>query len=473
MNNDSGTARIKVIGVGGGGNNAVNRMIDAKITSAEFVAVNTDFQALKLSLAPTKVQIGAKLTGGLGAGANPDVGKAAAEESSEALREVLKDVDMLFITAGMGGGTGTGAAPIIARMAHEKGILTVAVVTKPFHFEGRQRMLNAERGIESLREYVDTLVVVPNQKLLDVLPPDTPMVDAFIHADDVLRNAIRGISDLIVMPSMINLDFADVRSIMQNKGFAHMGIGVAEGPDKTINAVRQAVMSPLLETNIGGANGVILNIVGGVRTTLSEINLACEKVKEAVSENANIIFGAGIDETLGDQVMVTLIATGFDYSGQPTTVGRAQAAGVHAMPNKQMSNAEFEERFAMQDQSKTQRQPEYGYQQPSARNPQGAPVQQQGYPTYQQPAFRPQQGGYPTYQPNAYPTQQSYQPGRTDAPIYPDAPPVMSPIPPEYRENPAQGAVPPMPSQQVHNVDNGEDDPYDRTPSFIRKLLRK
>lgn len=468
MNSESGTARIKVIGVGGGGNNAVNRMIDAKITSAEFVAVNTDFQALKLSLAPTKVQIGAKLTGGLGAGANPEVGKAAAEESSEALREVLKDVDMLFITAGMGGGTGTGAAPIIARMAHEKGILTVAVVTKPFNFEGRQRMLNAERGIESLREYVDTLVVVPNQRLLSVLPADTPMVDAFIHADDVLRNAIRGISDLIVIPSMINLDFADVRSIMKNKGFAHMGIGIAEGPDKTINAVRQAVMSPLLETNIGGASGVILNIVGGVKTTLCEINLACEKVREAVSENANIIFGAGVDETLGDQVVVTLIATGFDYTGQPTTVGRAQAAG--AAQGRPISNEEFESKF-----NTPQNLPPQGEYAPY---PKAAPV---GYPQQPQqpyPAYTPN-GGYPAYTPNGgangYPQQPAYrQPARPQAPEQPPYAPVP-PIgeKPIFRPDPTRQAASPVPPQTVHAADNSPEDDYGRTPSFIRKLMRK
>ena len=288
MDIESGTARIKVIGVGGGGNNAVNRMIDANITSAEFVAVNTDLQALRLSKAPTKIQIGAKLTHGLGAGANPNVGKEAAEESIDEIRDVLNDVDMLFITAGMGGGTGTGAAPIIAKIAQEKGILTVAVVTKPFSFEGRPREQNAEMGIERLKEYVDTLVVIPNEKLKDVLPADTPMVEAFMHADDVLRNAIRGISDLIVIPSMINLDFADVRSIMKNKGFAHMGIGRGSGTDKTINAVREAVMSPLLETNIGGASGVILNIVGGMKITLSEVSLACEKVREAEIGRAHV-----------------------------------------------------------------------------------------------------------------------------------------------------------------------------------------
>lgn len=379
MDIESGTARIKVIGVGGGGNNAVNRMIDANITSAEFVAVNTDLQALKLSKAPTKIQIGAKLTHGLGAGANPNIGKEAAEESIDDIRNELNDVDMLFITAGMGGGTGTGAAPVIAKIAHEKGILTVAVVTKPFMFEGKPRMRNAEAGIERLREFVDTLVVIPNQKLLDVLPADTPMVDAFIHADDVLRNAIRGISDLIVVPSMINLDFADVRSIMKNKGFAHMGIGKGTGSDKTINAVREAVMSPLLETNIGGASGVILNIVGGMKTTLAEITLACEKVREAVSDDANIIFGAGVDETLGDEVIVTLIATGFEFNedqpGQPMSnedfLSKMQAAQPQAQPQQPNFGSQHGMGMGAFAPNNNQQQPSYG------NNPYGQP--QYGY----------------------------------------------------------------------------------------------
>lgn len=330
-------AKIKVIGVGGGGCNAVNRMIDAGIKSAEFVAVNTDKQALDLSKANKKIQIGEKLTQGLGAGADPKVGRGAAEESKEMIREELKGIDMLFITAGMGGGTGTGAAPIIASMASEMGILTVAVVTTPFNFEGKKRMINAEEGINNLRKYVDTLLVVPNQKLTEVLSDDISFIEAFMHADEVLRKAIQGISDLIVKPAFINLDFADVRSIMKQNGLAHMGIGEAEGPDKMVNAVRQAVMSPLLETNIGGSTGVIISIIGW-NIKMKEVEMACEKVSEAVDESANIIFGVGFDETYGDKVQVTLIATGFQFpeDSQYSTSNRV------ARP---MSNAEFERRF--------------------------------------------------------------------------------------------------------------------------------
>ncbi|MEG1509602.1 MAG: cell division protein FtsZ [Clostridia bacterium] len=304
-------AKILVIGVGGGGNNAVNRMIDSGISSADFIAVNTDKQALLLSKAPVTIQIGEKLTKGLGAGAEPMVGEKAAEESRESLKEILKDVDMLFITCGMGGGTGTGAAPIIASLSKELGILTIAVVTKPFMFEGKKRMMNAERGIEKLREFVDTLLVIPNDKLLQVVPKGCPIVKAFYEADEVLRKGIQGISDLIVTPALINLDFADVRSIMKGTGLAHMGVGEGTGEDKTITAVKQAVSSPLLETNIEGATGVILNIMGGLDLPLDEINMACQLVQEVVDPEANIIFGAGIDESLQDKVIVTLIATGF------------------------------------------------------------------------------------------------------------------------------------------------------------------
>ncbi|MGN0771237.1 MAG: cell division protein FtsZ [Christensenellales bacterium] len=353
---ENAVAKIKVFGVGGGGNNAVNRMIDAGIRSAEFVAVNTDKQVLMLSKANKKIQIGEKLTQGLGAGADPRVGSKAAEESREILRKELEGVDMLFITAGMGGGTGTGAAPVIASIANEMEILTVAVVTKPFGFEGRARMRNAEEGINNLRNYVDTLLVVPNQRLLEVLSPDTKMVEAFDHADEVLRKAIQGISDLIVTPSLINLDFADVRSIMKKKGLAHMGIGEAEGPDKAVNAVKQAVMSPLLETNIAGSSGIILNIVGGASLTLQEVSAACSQVQTAVDESANIIFGAGIDETLGDKIQVTLIATGFNHDAeQPQPV----AAPVFAQQRPSMSNDEFERRYF--EEKKEENAPVSGY----------------------------------------------------------------------------------------------------------------
>lgn len=311
-------ARIRVIGVGGGGNNAVDRMIDAGIKSAEFVAMNTDYQALIRSKAELKIQLGAELTKGLGAGADPSIGEKAAQESIDQIKEVLQDNDLVFITAGMGGGTGTGAAPVVASIAREMGILTVAVVTKPFNFEGKKRMENAEKGIESLRQYVDTLVIIPNEKLLSVVPKGTPIVKAFQVADDVLRQGIQGISDLIVNPALINLDFNDVRTVMSDKGLAHMGIGCGEGENRTLEAVRQAVQSPLLETDIEGATGVIINVTGGLDISLSEVAEASKLVQDVVDSSANIIFGAGVDEELGDKVVVTIIATGFNGHTQRT-----------------------------------------------------------------------------------------------------------------------------------------------------------
>ncbi len=302
---------IKVLGIGGGGNNAVNRMVNANIRSAEFIAVNTDKQALLMSKAQHRVQIGEKLTRGLGAGADPEVGSKAAEESREVLSEMLKDTDLVFITAGMGGGTGTGAAPIIASIAKELGALTIAVVTKPFVFEGKRRMDNAEKGIKELKGVVDTLVVIPNDKLLKIVPKGTPIIEAFRTADDVLRQGIQGISDLIVTPSLINLDFADVKTIMKNKGLAHMGVGYGKGDNRTIEAVRQAVSSPLLETTIEGATGIILNIKGGIDLTLEEVYEAAALVKEVVDPSCNIIFGSGIDENMEESVEITVIATGF------------------------------------------------------------------------------------------------------------------------------------------------------------------
>ena len=309
---------IKVVGVGGGGNNAVDRMIDAGIKSAEFVAMNTDYQALIRSKAELKIQLGAELTKGLGAGADPSIGEKAAQESIDQIKEVLQDNDLVFITAGMGGGTGTGAAPVVASIAREMGILTVAVVTKPFNFEGKKRMENAEKGIENLRQYVDTLVIIPNEKLLSVVPKGTPIVKAFQVADDVLRQGIQGISDLIVNPALINLDFNDVRTVMSDKGLAHMGIGCGEGENRTLEAVRQAVQSPLLETDIEGATGVIINVTGGLDISLSEVAEASKLVQDVVDSSANIIFGAGVDEELGDKVVVTIIATGFNGHTQRT-----------------------------------------------------------------------------------------------------------------------------------------------------------
>lgn len=306
------TAQIKVVGVGGGGNNAVNRMIESGMKGVEFISINTDKQALYLSKASCKIQIGDKLTRGLGAGANPEVGQRAAEESREEIIQAIKGADLLFITAGMGGGTGTGAAPVVADIAKELGILTVGVVTKPFLFEGRKRMVHAEQGVGKLKEGVDTLVTIPNDRLLQVVDKKTPITEAFRVADDVLRQGVQGISDLITIPGLINLDFADVRTIMTNRGLAHMGIGKASEDNKAVEAAKQAISSPLLETTINGATGVLLNITGGPNLTLFEVNEAADQVKQAADPDANIIFGAVIDENLGDEIRITVIATGFD-----------------------------------------------------------------------------------------------------------------------------------------------------------------
>ena len=307
-----GTATIKVIGVGGAGNNAVNRMIEAGIKNVEFIAVNTDRQALNLSKASSKIQIGEKLTRGLGAGANPDIGTQAAEESRAEIAEVLKGADMVFVTAGMGGGTGTGAAPIVAATAKELGILTIGVVTKPFTFEGKKRLAQAERGVAALKGRVDTLVVIPNDKLLQVIDRKTSIVEAFRMADDVLRQGVQGISDLISVPGLINLDFADVKTIMLNQGMAHMGIGSASGENRAEDAAKQAIQSPLLETSIEGAKGVIINITGGSDIGLHEANTAAELVQRNADPEANIIFGTVTDDSLGDEIQITVIATGFE-----------------------------------------------------------------------------------------------------------------------------------------------------------------
>ena len=308
----SSVVKIKVIGVGGGGNNAVNRMIQSGIQSATFVAVNTDKQALYLSQAQERVQIGEKITKGLGAGANPEVGRQAAEESREVIREVLKGTDMVFITAGMGGGTGTGAAPVIATIAKEMGILTVAVVTKPFSFEGQRRMENAEAGIAALRDNVDTLVIIPNDKLTQNFSKSVSILEAFNHADDVLRQGILGITNSIVVPSLINLDCADIKTVMANRGLAHMGLGVGRGESRTLDAVRQAVYSPLLETTIEGSTGLIINVTGGPSLTLAEVQSAVSLVQEIVDKKATVVFGTHIQEDIEDEVQVTIIATGFD-----------------------------------------------------------------------------------------------------------------------------------------------------------------
>lgn len=309
-------AQIKVIGVGGGGSNAVNRMIEGGIQGVEFIAVNTDYQALNLSKAQHKLQIGAKLTRGLGAGANPDVGKKAAEESREHIEQALRGADLVFVTAGMGGGTGTGAAPVIAEIAKEIGALTVGVVTRPFTFEGRKRQVQAEQGICGLKEKVDTLIVIPNDRLLEIVDKNTPMLEAFREADNVLRQGVQGISDLIAVPGLINLDFADVKTIMTERGSALMGIGIATGESRAAEAAKKAICSPLLETSIDGARGVLMNITGGTNLSLYEVNEAADIVASASDAEVNMIFGAVINENLKDEIVVTVIATGFEESQQ-------------------------------------------------------------------------------------------------------------------------------------------------------------
>lgn len=304
-------ALIKVIGVGGGGNNAVNRMIEHGVEGVEFIAVNTDAQALNLSSAEVKLQIGTKLTRGLGAGANPEVGKKAAEESREQIEEALRGADMVFVTAGMGGGTGTGAAPVIAQVAKDLGALTVGVVTRPFTFEGRKRQTQAIGGITAMKEAVDTLIVIPNDKLLEIVDKNTPMLEAFREADNVLRQGVQGISDLIAVPGLINLDFADVKTIMSNKGSALMGIGISTGENRASEAAKKAISSPLLETSIDGAKGVLMNITGGSNLSLFEVQEAADIVASASDEDVNMIFGSVINDNLKDEIIVTVIATGF------------------------------------------------------------------------------------------------------------------------------------------------------------------
>jgi cell division protein FtsZ len=321
-------AQIKVVGVGGAGNNAINRMINAGLKGVEFYAINTDKQALYMSLAPNKIQIGEKLTKGLGAGANPDIGKRAAEESYDEIKKMLDGADMVFVTAGMGGGTGTGAAPIVAEIAKELGILTVGVVTKPFGFEGKVRKMQAEKGLIDMKEKVDTLVTIPNDRLLQIVDKKASIMEAFRIADDVLRQGVQGISDLIAVPGLVNLDFADVKTIMLSKGYAHMGIGMAKGENRGSEAVKQAIHSPLLETCIEGAKSVLLNITGGADLGIFEVNEAADLVFQSADPDANIIFGAVIDESMQDEIRITVIATGFEESSGRTFERKVEFKGL-------------------------------------------------------------------------------------------------------------------------------------------------
>ena len=398
-NNISGKAKIKVIGVGGAGNNAVNRMIDAGIKCAEFYVVNTDSQILALSPCENKIQIGRELTKGLGAGADPEVGRLAAEEdeSKEMLTQAIAGTDLLFITAGMGGGTGTGAAPVIAKIARDMKILTVAVVTEPFDFEGKKRMENTVKGLENLKKYVDTLIIIPNDKIKTIVNENTSMKEALRVADEILKQGIRGIAELIVNPSLINLDFADVKTILKDKGVAHLGVGVAKGDNRIIEAVRFAIHSPLLETTIEGARGVILNVVGGDDLTFNEVSAAAQLVNGVVDASANIIFGARIDPNVHDEVEITIIATGFpgyeNSKKEDTSAVRGyQNARIYDTPsynsqyNPQMPTRGLsvaDPYYVRQQQMQESVQPQYPAYPPVQQQPVQHPVQQQ-YPQYPQ-----------------------------------------------------------------------------------------
>ncbi len=361
-------AKIIVLGVGGAGNNAVNRMIDENIGGVEYIGVNTDKQDLMLCKAPTLIQIGEKITKGLGAGARPEIGEKSAEESAEELNAAIKGADMVFVTCGMGGGTGTGAAPVIAKIAKEQGILTVGVVTKPFKFEAKARMTNALAGIEKLKESVDTLIVIPNDKLLEIVDRRTSMADALAKADEVLQQAVHGITDLINIPAMINLDFADVQNVMKDKGIAHIGIGIAEGDEKALEAVQLAVNSPLLETTINGASHVILNVTGDV--ALNDASAAAEYVTQLTGENVEVVFGAREDDTMKDKIKITVIATGLDerstrsdipgmmrYSGLNTTQGITRTATPTPAAQKDIFAQTQAQAAALQQKSLSNTQP--------------------------------------------------------------------------------------------------------------------
>jgi cell division protein FtsZ len=453
MDDQANFASIKVVGCGGGGNNAVNRMVDAGLKGVEFISVNTDRQALSLSNANTKIQIGEKLTKGLGAGAIPDIGRRAAEESREEIAQVLKGADLVFVTAGMGGGTGTGAAPIVAEIARDLGCLTIAVVTKPFQFEGKQRMKNAEMGIADLKQRVDTLVVIPNDRLLQVVSKGTTMLEAFRIADDVLRQGIQGISDLIAVPALINLDFADVKTVMESGGMAHMGIGIGKGENRMVDAAKNAIQSPLLETNIDGARAVLINITGGEDISIVDINEAANLVMQSADSEANIIFGAGIDERMGDEVRITVIATGFEktpfppkeppkkpfdklrttgsyetrptYSPYASRTAAPAAAPIHEPADGEQAPAKAEQPF----------EPEIpGFVnsgRPSAPAPQvQQPVQQPYQPNYGQP-YGGQQPAYAPYQPQQQPY---YPPAQNPYGMNPYPPAPQQPAAPDKDE---------------------------------------
>lgn len=473
LDNLSGVARIKVVGVGGAGNNAVNRMIEAEIHSASYVAVNTDKQILLLSKAENKIQIGGDLTKGLGAGAEPEVGRLAAEESKEALTEAIRDTDLLFITAGMGGGTGTGAAPVIAKIARDLKILTIAIVTEPFNFEGKKRMDNTAKGLENLRKYVDTLIIIPNDKITCVVPKNTPMVEALRVADEILKQGIRGIADLIVNPALINLDFADVRTILKDQGLAHMGVGVAKGENRIIEAVRLAVNCPLLTTTIEGAKGVILNIVGGNDLTMDEVQTAATLVQSVVDYSANIIFGACIDPNINDEVEVTVIATGFpqmenmynqqderNVAGRNFFVNRGLPEGNRDLNAPQQASPSYV-RMPVNNTMQGQQPPVYKqpYQQAG-----GYGRQQQQYAQPQQPV-QPQYAQQPQSQPQYQQPVQQAQPAQAQ---YVRQPSPAQPAQPQYQQ-PVQQAQPARP-QYAQPQQQGQDK---ELPTFVQRLFKK
>ena len=473
LDNLSGVARIKVVGVGGAGNNAVNRMIEAEIHSASYVAVNTDKQILLLSKAENKIQIGGDLTKGLGAGAEPEVGRLAAEESKEALTEAIRDTDLLFITAGMGGGTGTGAAPVIAKIARDLKILTIAIVTEPFNFEGKKRMDNTAKGLENLRKYVDTLIIIPNDKITCVVPKNTPMVEALRVADEILKQGIRGIADLIVNPALINLDFADVRTILKDQGLAHMGVGVAKGENRIIEAVRLAVNCPLLTTTIEGAKGVILNIVGGNDLTMDEVQTAATLVQSVVDYSANIIFGACIDPNINDEVEVTVIATGFpqmenmynqqderNVAGRNFFVNRGLPEGNRDLNAPQQASPSYV-RMPVNNTMQGQQPPVYKqpYQQAG-----GYGRQQQQYAQPQQPV-QPQYAQQPQSQPQYQQPVQQAQPAQAQ---YVRQPSPAQPAQPQYQQ-PVHQAQPARP-QYAQPQQQGQDK---ELPTFVQRLFKK
>ena len=444
-------ASIKVVGCGGGGANAVNRMVDAGLKGVEFIAVNTDKQALSTSRADKKIQIGEKLTKGLGAGAVPDIGKRAAEESREEIAQHLKGADLVFVTAGMGGGTGTGAAPVVADIARDLNCLTIAVVTKPFQFEGKQRMRNAETGINELKQFVDTLVVIPNDRLLEVVARGTSMLEAFRVADDVLRQGIQGISDLIALPALINLDFADVKTVMESGGMAHIGIGVGKGENRTSEAAKAAIASPLLETKIDGARALLINITGSDDIGILEINEAARLVQESADSEANIIFGAGIDPSLKDEIHITVIATGFEKSAFPTREPKKKpfrASLPYGSATATMNP--YENRQGLERQDST------GFEAPSVQNlyenQEAAFFPGTSRPTPQQGMAVPPPASVPGYQ-QPYPYVQQ-------APQYQAVQPQGGmPYPPQQQQAPAQPS-------QAEKDDLG-------VPAYLRRSVKK